>query len=319
MHGTVFLVTLNACESATPGPDVFNNLVATLVRQRTPYALGMRMEIHDEDARTFSRKFYGELAHGSSVEEALFQARWNLVDSKQPWAIGIPVLYTSLKGAASGFKATEGMPIIQEHQSRLDLYALPRVVGTFQGRLDDLKALGTYLTGDSRPSTVTIHGGGGQGKTALAREAVERFAYAWPDGVWTTSLEHLPGRSDLAADLARFLGIATQSILDPRELECQVLDRLSLLRTLLVLDNAETLVEAVDARDSAAIALAEFLQRLPSASVSLLVTSRIPLGWNGEVSHELSGLSPPRRCRALSTERITAVTGYTYTGRSSTG
>ena len=96
----------------------------------------------------------------------------------------------------------------------------------------------------------------------------------------------------MAADLARFLGIATQSILDPRELECQVLDRLSLLRTLLVLDNAETLVEAVDARDSAAIALAEFLQRLPSASVSLLVTSRIPLGWNGEVSHELSGLSP---------------------------
>src|SRR5260370_13048733 len=119
MHGTVFLVTLNACESATPGPDAFNNLAATLVRQQTPYALGMRTEIHDEDARAFARKFYGELAHGSSVEEALFQARWSLAESKQPWAVGIPVLYTSLKTAAPGFKATEGMPIIQEHQPRL--------------------------------------------------------------------------------------------------------------------------------------------------------------------------------------------------------
>ena len=41
-----------------------------------------------------------------------------------------------------------GTPLIQEHQPRLDLYALPRVIGTFQGRFDDLKALGTYLTGD---------------------------------------------------------------------------------------------------------------------------------------------------------------------------
>ncbi len=71
VRGTAFLVTLNACVSATPGPTTFSNLAAALVRQRTPYALGMRFSIPDDDARAFSRTFYSDLARGSSVEEAL--------------------------------------------------------------------------------------------------------------------------------------------------------------------------------------------------------------------------------------------------------
>ena len=63
--------------------------------------------------------------------------------------------------------------------------------------------------GDARKRIVTIHGGGGQGKTALAREAVERFAYAWPDGTWAMSLEHVPGRADFLINLAKFLGSNT--------------------------------------------------------------------------------------------------------------
>ncbi len=57
VRGSVFLVTLNACVSATPGPTNFSNLAAALVRQKTPYALGMRLSIHDDDARSFSRSF----------------------------------------------------------------------------------------------------------------------------------------------------------------------------------------------------------------------------------------------------------------------
>ncbi len=83
VRGSVFLVTLNACVSATPGPTPFSNLAAALVRQKVPYALGMRVSIHDDDARDFSRQFYSELASGVPVEEALFQARLTLASSSR--------------------------------------------------------------------------------------------------------------------------------------------------------------------------------------------------------------------------------------------
>jgi tetratricopeptide (TPR) repeat protein len=195
----------------------------------------------------------------------------------------------------AGFASLAGTPSIEEHQPQIEVSALPRVEGAFQGRIDELKQLGELLTSDHRPRLVTIHGSGGQGKTALAREAVERIAYAWPGGVWATTLENLPGREVFVNDLARFLGIAIQEIHDPAEIERQVLGLLNQRRTLIVLDNADTLVEAVKANDEAAIRLARFLREsLSSPSVSLLVTSREFLGWDGEVGlrRDLEGLAP---------------------------
>ena len=292
LRGTTFLVTLNACVTASPGNTQFSNLAATLVRQRIPYALGMRLSIYDDDARLFARAFYNDLARGVPVEEALLQARLTLASgSKRRWVVGVPVLYTSLAAPAAGFVRKEGRPDVQERQPSLEVNALPRAEGAFQGRVKDLRALGRLLTGDGRPRILTIHGGGGQGKTALAREAVERFAWAWPDGVWSTTLENLPDRALFVADLARFLGLDPQQIANPDEIERQVLARLSTRRILIVLDNAETLVDAVEANNEGAQRLAQLLQRLPSASVSLLITSRTLLGWPGEIAHELDGLS----------------------------
>jgi len=292
VRGTTFLVTLNACVSATPGATSFSNLAAALVQQKTPYALGMRLSIHDEDARAFSRVFYSDLARGSPVEEALFQARLVLADSPRSWVVGVPVLYTSLKISAPGFPSVPGTPVINEHQPRIEISALPRAEGIFHGRLDELKQLGTSLTGDNRLHIVTIHGGGGQGKTALAREAVERFAHAWSGGVWATTLENLPSREIFVSDLARFLDIPTQEILDPTEIERRLLALLSERRLLIVLDNADTMVDAVEANNELIIHLAQLLQQLPGSAVSLLVTSRVPLGWSGEELLELDGLSP---------------------------
>jgi len=178
VRGTVFLVSLNACVSATPGPTHFSNLAASLVRFKVPYVLGMRFSIVDADALAFSREFYSELARGIAVEEALFQARLTLARSDRAWAIGVPVLYTALAAAANGFTCTNGVPTIDEHQPPIEATALPAVQGTFQGRNDELQQLGTVLTGSSRPPVITIHGGGGQGKTSLACEAVARFAHS---------------------------------------------------------------------------------------------------------------------------------------------
>ncbi|MFQ5342622.1 MAG: CHAT domain-containing protein, partial [Anaerolineae bacterium] len=292
LRGAVFLVTLNACVSATPGPIEFSNLAAALVAQRVPYALGMQFVVADEDALALSRVLYSELARGSSVEEAVLHARLTLADSRRRWAVGVPVLYTSLKAPAPGFAPVEGTPHIDEHQPRLEVDAIPRAEGAFQGRIDELKEIGERLTGDRRPRILTIHGGGGQGKTALAREAVERFAHAWPGGVWAITLETLPTREVFAGELARFLGVPTGEIADPAEVERQLLARLGRQRTLIVLDNAETLVQQVEAGDDAALDLAQFVrEQLPGPRVSLLVTSREHLGWSGEVALDLGGLA----------------------------
>ena len=293
VRGSVFLVTLNACVSATPGSTNFSNLAVALVRQKTPYALGMRLSIHDDDARTFSRTVYSELASGVSVEEALFQARLTLANSPRSWMIGVPVLYTALTLPAAGFTALEGTSSVNEHQPQIEVSTLPPAEGTFQGRIDELKQLGNLLTGDNRPPLVTIHGSGGQGKTALAREAVERFSYAWPGGVWATSMENLPSRELFVSDLARFLSIETRTVADPDEVERLVRAQLVHSRMLIVLDNAETLVEAVEANNEKAIRLAQFFrEQLPRPPVSLLATSRSFLGWSGEIGFELKGLKP---------------------------
>jgi tetratricopeptide (TPR) repeat protein len=293
--GSVFLVTLNACQSATPGETDFGNLARALVRQRVPYALGMRFSVYDDDALAFSRAFYRNLARGVAVEEALRQARLTLAKSACPWAAGNIVLYTSLTGMAPGHTTAPGAPDVRDAQEdalRGIVGALPEVPGAFQGRIDEQIRLGAWLTGDSRPRIMTIHGSGGQGKTALARVAAQRFAHAWPGGVWAFSLETLPTRALFVAGLARFVGINPQESADLAGLERQILLRLRRRRTLLVLDNIETLEVAATDRDAEALALSEFIQQLPGERTSLLCTSRHLLGWPGEQALELSGLSP---------------------------
>lgn len=319
VQGTTFLITLNACVSATPGPNSFSNLAASLVRRKTPYALGMRVSILDEEARLFSRTFYSDLIRGSSVEEALFQTRLTLkAASSRLGVIGVPVLYTSLAQPAPGFQCYEGTPTIKEYQPPIDLSALSPIQGAFQGRIDELLALGKVLTGDRRPHLLTIHGSGGQGKTALARVAAERYAFAWPGGVWAISLENLPTRADFVSRLAQFLGINTQETVDLQAIEQQVLSRLAKRRTLIILDNMETVLEVVERVHSAAseeqdehnaliaydsaiytntFALIEWLKQLTMLNISLLVTSRNLLQWSEEEFLELKGLSPKEGSR----------------------
>ena len=133
VRGSVFLVTLNACASATPGEETqFSNLAAALVRQKTPYALGMRFSIPDDDALIFSRTFYSYLVRGSSVEEAVHRVRLAMARNEhRPWMVGMPVLYTALSAPATGFPSIQGTPEIEEHQPSIEAIALPRAEGGF--------------------------------------------------------------------------------------------------------------------------------------------------------------------------------------------
>ncbi|MBN1287262.1 MAG: tetratricopeptide repeat protein, partial [Anaerolineae bacterium] len=196
----------------------------------------------------------------------------------------IDALYGTVNAgdAASAPGETAGPPV--------NLSALPQVVGAFQGRIDELEALGEYLTAGQPPRVVTLYGAGGQGKTALAREAAGHFAYAWPGGVYAVSLESLPTRESFAAELARMLRIPTGS--EPDNIEQRALSVLeNNARALLLLDNAETLVQAVSGGGSEARRLAALLRERLPGTVSLLVTSRQRLNWPGEQAVAVGGLA----------------------------
>lgn len=298
LRGTTYLITFNACHSAEPRSVVLSSVAAQITHHGIPYALGMRDEIPDKHALTFSRVLYNELVEGTPVEEAVHQARGALARSRDHRLVGLPVLYTALEHPGPAFHLHEGAPAIHAHQTPLDVRALPRAPGGFYGRERELQELGSLLTSDRRPPIITIHGSGGQGKTALAREAVERFAWAWPGGVIAVSLDTLPSRADVVHQIATFLGLSSHENLAEQtgvaeQLEHQVLAHLEERRLLLVLDNAETLVEQASRRDPTALELSDFLRSaLPRQRVTLLVTSRHFLGWTGEEVLELDGLEP---------------------------
>lgn len=327
IEDSAYLVTLNACSSAASGATKFSNFARALTMRGIPYALGMRLPIADQDAKAFSHTFYAELARGGTVENALRQARNRLADSKNVWAVGTPVLYSATENTLRGFDMRQGKPRIIAHQPPIDVFDLPRAEGAFQGRVGELLTLGKYLTENAK--VVTIYGAGGQGKTCLAREAAERFAHLWPGGVWSISMDTLPSRYQFALGLAKFLNIDLESLykfvssryptLDAggyqtqveKELEHQLLQILAQQRMLIVLDNAETLVNAVNAKTKAAIDLSIFLrEKILSTSAQFLVTSRVHLGWADEAAIELDGLSPTEGGRLFwqnaSTRRLDA-------------
>lgn len=90
----VRLALLNACEGAHAGvQDPFAGVAAALVERGIPAVIGMRFEISDEAALTFSQEFYTALVDGLPVDAAVTEARRAIffLPNWVEWAT--PVLY----------------------------------------------------------------------------------------------------------------------------------------------------------------------------------------------------------------------------------
>lgn len=157
------------------------------------------------------------------------------------------------------------------------LSVLPMQPQRLWGRERDLEALDALLPAP----LVTLVGPAGIGKTALALAAAHRWRADRPDGAAWVDLASLGSGGCVVTAVSQALGLPVSGV-DPLGMLTAALRPLKLL---LVLDNAEHVLEAVATLTRAVMASAP--------AVRMLVTSQVPLRVDGERVFRLGPLSIP--------------------------
>ncbi|MER6237757.1 BTAD domain-containing putative transcriptional regulator [Streptomyces clavifer] len=189
---------------------------------------------------------------------------------------------------------------------------------SFVGRETDIAALREDL---SRSRLITLLGPGGAGKTRLSQEAAEAVAASWPDGVWLAELAPVDDPAAVADAVLSALG-ARETVLRgagaegiraveraaergsdrPASAVVQLTEHCSGRRMLLLLDNCEHVIEA------AAELTDHLLAHCPGLTV--LATSREPLGVPGELLHPVDPLPDPMALRLFADRGAAARPGF---------
>jgi predicted ATPase/DNA-binding winged helix-turn-helix (wHTH) protein len=161
---------------------------------------------------------------------------------------------------------------------------LPFAVTRMIGRDDAVAALVTRL---SRERLVTVVGPGGIGKTTVALAVAERMMASYEHGVWLVDLAPLADPGLIPSAVATVLGLEMRTDDPLPALVAALRDN----RMLLLLDNCEHLIDAV--ADLAAALLGG------APGISILATSRQPLGVAGERPYRLAPLGSPQASDGL--------------------
>ena len=139
---------------------------------------------------------------------------------------------------------------------------------------------------------VTLTGAGGAGKTRLAIQLAGQLSGEFGDGVWYVDLAPITDPELVPVTVARALGLPDQ----PGRSTMDTLTRfLADRQMLVVLDNCEHLLDASAALVNALLGAA--------AGLTLLATSREPIGVAGEVSWRVPSLSLADEAIELFTDR----------------
>ncbi|WP_221351775.1 BTAD domain-containing putative transcriptional regulator [Streptomyces beigongshangae] len=194
----------------------------------------------------------------------------------------------------------------------------PAPLGNLRARLTSFVGRDTDLVtirGDlASARLVTLLGPGGAGKTRLSQEAAESVAGTLPDGVWLAELapvddpEAVPEavltavgarETVLRSAGAEELRVVTERHSDPL---VRLTEHCAKRRMMIVLDNCEHVV------DAAARLVGQLLERCPGLTV--LATSREPLGVPGELLRPVEPLPEPYALRLLADRGAAARPGF---------
>ncbi len=156
---------------------------------------------------------------------------------------------------------------------------LPVQLTSFIGRQEEIAGLIELL---STHRLVTLNGSGGAGKTRLSLQVAEKVLDRYPDGVWLVELAPLTDPVQVSQAVASVLGLQKSGESSYLTI---LTDNLRSKHLLLLLDNCEHLLEAC------ADLTHHLIQHCPS--LSLLTTSREPLGIDGEVGYRVPSLEAP--------------------------
>ncbi|WP_405879369.1 winged helix-turn-helix domain-containing protein [Streptomyces sp. NBC_01384] len=182
---------------------------------------------------------------------------------------------------------------------------------SFVGRQADIDTIRGDL---AAARLVTLLGPGGAGKTRLSQEAAEAVAETAPDGVWLAELAPVDDPKAVPEAVLTAVG-ARETVLrgagaeemravadrhdDPLQ---RLAEHCAKRRMLIVLDNCEHVV------DAAAQVVEELLARCPGLTV--LATSREPLGVPGELLRPVEPLPEPFALRLLADRGTSARPGF---------
>jgi predicted ATPase/DNA-binding winged helix-turn-helix (wHTH) protein len=157
--------------------------------------------------------------------------------------------------------------------------ALPERPVALVGRERELAELLAQLDGSG---LVTLVGPGGIGKTTLARAAAQARRETWADGVAWVELASLTDVSLIGGAVAQALSL---QLAVGGDAQAALLSSMKNLQALLVLDNAEHLLDG----------LAPLVQALQHGApgLRLLVTSQVPLHLAGERVQRIEALAVP--------------------------
>jgi tetratricopeptide (TPR) repeat protein len=287
------IVFLSACQSAAAEKTEFGNLARGLVKSGVPFALGMQFNLPDPFAPVISGQFYNWLAQGHAIPEATMQAR-RAVKRENEFFVGMIALYAAHPDETGEMNWRGSGALLVQTVRPADVSDLPSPASGLIGRQRELMRIGTQLIEAKKPLTVTLHGAGGIGKTALLWQSLLRFAPSF-DLTLALALDPLPSLESILGRIERFLGLPSPCANETKERETLVRERLTSKRTLLGLDNFETLNYALNEKGSdeekTSKSLHAFFKSLAANSVTLCVTSREVTNFPGETIEDIQGLT----------------------------
>jgi predicted ATPase/DNA-binding SARP family transcriptional activator/DNA-binding CsgD family transcriptional regulator len=172
-----------------------------------------------------------------------------------------------------------------------DKHNLPAPRTSFVGREREIVEVKRLL---AMTRLLTLTGAGGSGKTRFALEVAGDLVGVYPDGVWLVELAPVSEGTLVPQVVANALRVRE---LPGRAVTDTLVGALRTKQMLLLLDNCEHLV------DSVARLVDNLLPSCPR--LSILATSREPLGVEGEVVWRVSSLSVPHTDRLPTAAELT--------------